>query len=215
MKRTSRRDLLRVLVLGATLAWSSCGSAPPPPAPWIELFDGRSLGAFASTDFGGQGEVTVHDGRLLLGIGSPLTGVTWTGAPPAGDYELEVVARRELGSDFFAAITFPVGADHLTLVLGGWGGGLCGLSSLDGADASRNETRTHRNFTPGTDVHVHVAVDTERITASLDGTPLLQVEHRGRRLGLRPEVALCRPFGIASFATASSIAQIRWRPLRP
>ena len=180
--------------------------------PWIDLFDGRTLGAFVVTDFGGQGDVAVREGRLHLGMGSPLTGVTWTGPPPHGDYELEVVARRELGSDFFAAITFPVGSGHLTLVLGGWGGSLCGLSSLDGADASRNETRSRRHFTIGVDVRAHIAVGNERIRVLLDDSPLLQADLRGRRLGLRPEVEPSRPLGIASFATASSIRQVRWRP---
>ena len=50
----------------ALLLLAGCESAPR-PSPWHELFDGSSLGQFASTDFGGQGEVTVHDGRLQLG----------------------------------------------------------------------------------------------------------------------------------------------------
>jgi hypothetical protein len=36
------------------------------------------------------------------------------------------------GSDFFAALTFPVNDLFCTLINGGWGGMLVGLSSLDG-----------------------------------------------------------------------------------
>lgn len=204
------------------LAGVGCASAPTTTAPkagapatsaaWIDLFDGRSLGAFVATDYGGQGEVTVRDGRLQLGIGSPLTGVTWTSTPPRGDYELELVARRDQGNDFFAALTFPVGADCLTLVLGGWGGSLCGLSSLDGLDASRNETRTSRAFPTGRDVHVRLLVTADAVRAELDGALLLHADLRGRRLSLRPEVELSRPLGLIAFASAGSVARLRWRP---
>lgn len=195
----------------AALALAGCATAPT-AAPWIELFDGRSLGGFAITDFGGQGEVDVAGDRLRLGIGSPLTGVTWTGAVPRGDYELEVVAARDLGNDFFCGLTFPVGDAHLTLVLGGWGGALCGFSSLDGNDAANNDTRTLRRFAPGRDYHVHVAVRADRVEAHLDGEPLCAIDPRRHRLGLRPEVLLSRPLGIASFATAASVRTVRWRP---
>lgn len=187
-------------------------AAPANELAWIDLFDGRTLGAFVVTDYGGQGEVAVRDGRLHLGIGNPLTGVTWTGAPPRGDYELELVARRDQGNDFFASLTFPVGDACLTLVLGGWGGSLCGLSSLDGLDASRNGTRTSRAFPTGRDAHVQLVVTADAVHVDLDGAPLLRTDLRGRRLSLRPEVELSRPLGLIAFASEGSIARLRWRP---
>lgn len=187
-------------------------AAPANELAWIDLFDGRTLGAFVVTDYGGQGEVAVRDGRLHLGIGNPLTGVTWTGAPPRGDYELELIARRDQGNDFFASLTFPVGGECLTLVLGGWGGSLCGLSSLDGLDASRNATRTSRAFPTGRDAHVHLMVTADAVHVDLDGAPLLRTGLRGRRLSLRPEVELSRPLGLIAFASEGSIARLRWRP---
>lgn len=215
----ARRTGALVAVLGLVAA--ACGAAPtaaPAPEPltpaWLELFDGRTLGAFVVTDYGGQGEVAVRAGRLHLGMGNPLTGVTWTGAPPTGDYELELVARREQGNDFFAALTFPVGDQCLTLVLGGWGGSLCGLSSLDGLDAARNPTRTSRAFANGRDVHVRLLVTANAVRAEIDGAPLLTADLRGRRLSVRPEVELSRPLGLISFASEGSIARLRWRPWR-
>lgn len=197
------------------LVLAACMAAPMANAvAWIDLFDGHSLGAFVVTDYGGQGEVAVRDGRLHLGIGNPLTGVTWTGAPPRGDYELELIARREQGNDFFAALTFPVGDACLTLVLGGWGGSLCGLSSLDGLDAARNTTRTSRAFPAGRDAHVHLEVTADRVHVDLDGAPLLRADLRGRQLSLRPEVELSRPLGLIAFASEGSIARLCWRPRR-
>jgi hypothetical protein len=206
------------LALAATIALAGCAAAPVAGSgapPWRELFDGKALGGFAVTDFGGQGEVAVRDGRLVLGMGSPLTGVTWTGQPPAGSYELEVTAARLDGSDFFCGLTFPVGEDHLTLVLGGWGGSLCGLSSLDGNDAAHNDTRCLRQFADGTEYTVRLAVATDRVEASLDGRPLCRIDPRRHRLGLRPEVSLCRPLGFASFQTVAAVRTLRWRPLPP
>jgi hypothetical protein len=188
--------------------------APAPAAPWVELFDGRSLGAFVSTEFGGEGEVVVRDGAIHLGFGSPLTGITWTGAPPpAGDYELEVTASRRLGSDFFCGLTFPVGDAHLTLVLGGWGGTVCGLSSLDGLDAAHNATRTLRRFETGRPYTVRVAVAAGRVVATLDGQLLCAAESSRHTLSLRPEVELQRPLGLACYATQATVHAVRWRTL--
>jgi hypothetical protein len=216
MTARHRSPAAPALALAIALAFAGCAAAPDAgsDAPaWRELFDGKELGSFAVTDFGGQGEVAVQDGRLLLGMGSPLTGVTWTGATPAGSYELEVVAARLDGGDFFCGLTFPVGQDHLTLVLGGWGGSLCGLSSLDGNDAAHNDTRCLRQFPDGKECTVRVAVAPDRVEATLDGQPLCRIDPRRHRLGLRPEVALCRPLGLASFHTVAAVRSVRWRPL--
>ncbi len=209
----------RSAALAAAFALAAGCTAPSPPtpvAPWQPLFDGRSLTGFATTDFGGQGEVAVRDGALHLGIGSPLTGVTWTGpfAPGGEDYELELTAARCLGNDFFVGLTFPVGSEFATLVLGGWGGSVCGLSSLDGRDAANNATRTTRSFVKGRDYTVLVAVTADRVTASLDGEPLCSVARNTVHFGLRPEVLLSRPLGLASFATETAMRTLRWRNLR-
>lgn len=203
--------------LWALLAATACAAPPAAPAapPWCELFDGSSLAGFTITDFGGQGEVAVHDGVLRLGIGSPLTGVTWNGpfAAPDQDYELEVVAERRVGNDFFVGLTFPVGADHLTLVLGGWGGAVCGLSSLDGDDAAHNETRSLHSFVLGRRYTARVTVTAAAVRVTLDGEPLCAVARGQHRLGLRPEVLLSRPLGLCTFATAAAVRTLRWRPL--
>ena len=199
-----------LLALGALVA----GCRSTAGERWHELFDGRTLAGFAVTDFGGQGDVVVRAGRLHLGIGSPLTGVTWTGPLPHGDYELELVASRVLGTDFFAALTFPIGGDCLTLVFGGWGGSVGGLSCLDGADASRNATRRVRAFPNGTEARLRLAVVGERVTVHVDGAPWLDADLAGARRTLRPEVELSRPLGLASYASEGAVSVLRWRPLR-
>jgi acyl dehydratase len=168
---------------------------------------------FQETEFGGEGLASIERNRILLEPGVPLAGVTWTGAPPVPPYALEVEFTKRFGNDFPCALTFPVAGAHLSLVLGGWGGTVCGLSSLDGLDASRNETRFLRSFPPGARTHVRVEVSEDAVRVALDGVELVRVEVAGRTLGLRAEVLASRPLGIAAFATAVEVHSIRWGPL--
>jgi hypothetical protein len=131
---------------------------------------------------------------------------------PAGSYEVELTASRLAGNDFFVGLTFPVGSEHLTLVLGGWGGAVCGLSSIDGEDAARNPTRTVRAFRQGQQYSLHLVVRPPHVTATLDGAPLVRCDLTGHEVGLRAEVLLSRPFGIACYATRTAVHTIRWRP---
>jgi len=189
----------------------------PPPAEegWTSLFDGSSLDGWESIDYGGEGPVELVDGTLRLEMGSMLTGVRRTDASalPREDYELEVVAARLGGTDFFCGLTFPVGADHATLVLGGWGGALTGLSCLDGLDASDNETKSLRGYPRGRDVTARVRVTRARIQAWVDGETVVDVAREGRRIGLRTEVLKSVPLGISSYATVARVRSVRLRRL--
>lgn len=205
----SGRHTAALLALAAAAA---CAAAPPAEA-WRDLFAGDSLGAFVATDFGGQGEVTLRDGAIHLGRGEPLTGVTWTGPLPAGQYELEVVATREHGNDFFCGVTFPAGDGHLSLILGGWGGAVCGLSCLDGQDAAHNPTRTLRSFTTGRPYAATILVSGRRVDVRLDGEPFLGADLGGVSCAVRAELRPSRPLGLACFLGDASVQRIRWRPV--
>lgn len=198
----------------AFLSLLSTGCAIPDQAvKWTALFDGQSLTGWQSTEFGGEGEIEIIDGAMHFDMGSPLTGVTLTAPPPTGSYEVEVIAARIEGTDFFCGLTFPVGDDHLTLVLGGWGGSVSGLSSLDHNDASRNLTRTLKGFQSGRDYTILVRVTKDNVTVLLDGEPFTETQLAGKELSLRAEVELSRPLGIASFQTRAAITSVRWRPI--
>jgi hypothetical protein len=180
-------------------------------AEWVSLFDGESLGRWEQTSFGGEGPVRVRDGAIVLEMGDPLTGVTWTGAALPAEYELALEASRLAGSDFFCGLTFPVGTSYCSLILGGWGGGTVGLSSLDGRDASENETTREMRFDDRHWYGVRLQVTATHIRAWLDDEPLVDVATAGRRIGIRPEVDPSRPLGIASFRTRAAIRAIRLR----
>ncbi len=181
---------------------------------WTRLFDGTGLAGWEVTRFGGEGEVELQDGRMILGRGSPLTGVTWRGELPRGEaYEVRLGAARLDGTDFFCGLTFPVGEDCCSLILGGWGGALVGLSCIDGWDAASNETTRFVSFEAGRTYRVRLRVSPERIEAWIDGESIVDVAIAGRKIGVRSEVLLSRPLGIAAFSTIAAISDVRIRPL--
>jgi hypothetical protein len=180
---------------------------------WRSLFDGRALGGWKPTAFGGEGEVSIADGTIQIGMGADLSGVTWTEAFPKQNYELALEAQRRDGSDFFCGLTFPVGDDPLSLIVGGWGGGVVGLSSIDGKDAARNDTTLFRAFDPGRWYAVRIRVTPERVVCCLDEEGVIDQPLAGRKLSIRPEVAASLPLGIATYATTARLRNIRWRPL--
>ena len=198
-----------LLMTGLVLAGSGRAEAP---AEWRSLFDGRDLGKWKPTAFGGEGEVTAADGTLRIAMGADLSGITWKGAFPRQDFELAVEARRVEGSDFFCGLTFPVGDSHCSLILGGWGGGVVGLSSIDGEDAANNATTSVMSFDNGRWYAVRVRVTAERITCFLDEKPVIDQPLAGHEISVREEVVPSQPLGIATYATTAELRNIRWRP---
>lgn len=187
------------------------GDAPK----WVSLFDGKTLKGWKSTDFGGEGDVNVEDGNLVLGIGNDLTGVTATQKVPKVNYEVELEAMRAAGSDFFCGLTFPVKDSPCSLIVGGWGGGVVGLSSLNGFDASENETSTYKKFDNGKWYPIRLRVTDQRITAWIDGEEVVDADIRDTKLSIRLEVEPSRPFGFASWRTKAALRKIRVRELTP
>ena len=204
---------------------SSVQSNPATENQWIDLLppaaDGREVSlepqpgqSWACTNFGGEGEVSWRQGNLILPMGSPLTGIHWPdGLPQTVNYQIEVTASRLSGNDFFCGLTFPVDASHATIVLGGWGGGLCGLSCVDDMDAGSNATRSYQSFAQNTPYTLRVEVRADAIRAWLDGALLLEQATANHKISLRTEMLPSAPLGVASFMTRAAIHQVRWRPL--
>ncbi len=106
-------------------------------------------------------------------MGDGCTGVTWKKAFPRSDYEVSLDAKRIAGTDFFCGMTFPVGKNFCSLIIGGWGGGTVGLSSIDGKDASENETTSIRNFETNRWYHIRLVVTEEFIRAWVDSAKVV------------------------------------------
>ncbi len=184
----------------------------PRPLAEGKLFDGESLGHWRPTDFAGKGEVSVKDGAIVMGMGHDMTGITWSGDVIRTDYEIVLEAKRVEGNDFFCALTFPVGEDPCSLIVGGWGGTLVGISSLDGFDAANNETTRFMGFEKDRWYRIKLAVTKEKIEAWIDDKKMVDVEIGERRIGIRWEVQKSVPLGIATYQTTGAVRGIAvWR----
>jgi Domain of Unknown Function (DUF1080) len=180
------------------------------------MFNGRDLTGWMRTDFGGGSEPEVADGRLVIPMSASLGGVNWTNLAgfPTTRYEIELEAMKLDGSDFFCGLTFPVGDSHCSLIVGGWGGGIVGLSSLDGRDASENETSKDLFFTRNRWFPIRLRVTPERISVWIEEKPAVDVSIVGKQVSLRSgEIELSRPLGIATYQTTAAFRNLRFRRL--
>ncbi|WCJ59216.1 DUF1080 domain-containing protein [Fontisphaera persica] len=209
-------------------AAAGCGTCPTPavagatnaPAPAEEeveegelIFDGQSLKGWKITPFAGHGEVEVKDGKIILHEGI-MTGVNYTNPIPRMNYEVTWEGCRVAGTDFFASLTFPVGETHCTLITGGWGGGVVGISSIDSMDASENETTQFIAFENGRWYRFRVRVTPDKIEAWVDNKKVANVNTKGKKIDVRPgEIEESRPFGFAAWSTTGAIKNVRIRKL--
>lgn len=197
------------------LAAGGAVNAQSKPVEWQAMFDGKSLQGWRETAYTDRGEVRIDNGTLVLGRGAPLTGVNWTAEFPRTNYELRFEGARLQGNDFFAALTFPVGNSFCTWVMGGWGGDIVGISSIDGWDASDNETRSYLNFEEGRWYALRLRVTDDRIMAWIDDKPVVDVNVEGRELSLYyGETKLSASLGFASYRTTGGLHKIEYRLLR-
>jgi hypothetical protein len=181
---------------------------------FVSLFDGKTFGKWKETDFGGQGKPRIENGTIILPIGNMLTGLTYTGTDyPKMNFEIELDAQRVEGSDFFCGLTFPVRDSAASLILGGWGGSLCGISSLDGGDAANNETTKMIEFKEKQWYKVRVRVEETKIWAWLDDEKIVEANTKNRKIDVRIEVEASKPLGIATFGTVGAFRNIRIRKL--
>jgi hypothetical protein len=173
------------------------------------LFDGKSLEGWKITNFGPQGPVYISGGEIILGRGDGCTGITWKKDFPTSNYQVNLDARRVDGNDFFCGMTFPVGKDFCSLIIGGWAGTTVGLSTIDGMDASENTTTSLIKFENKQWYHICLTVTESEIKAMIDSTRVVDFAISNHKLSIRSEVELSKPFGIASWNTTAAIRNIR------
>lgn len=190
-------------------------AAKDEPKPKVyALFDGETLEHWKRSNFGGEGEVEVVDGAIIMQRGSEITGIHWTGDPlPKINYEVSLQAQRIDGSDFFCGIVFPAEDEFCSFVAGGWGGSTIGLSSVDGMYAAENETGTSAAFEDKKWYKFRLRVSEHAVTAWIDGKQYVYLKTKGRKLSLHPAMDSAKPFGIACFATVAGLKDIQLREL--
>lgn len=196
--------------------------APPlalcaePPDETKLLFDGKSLKGWKAAskfDFEKHGKVAVVDGELRMAAGQPATGVVCQAKLPRDNYELTLEAKRVEGGDFFCGLTFPVGKEHCTLIVGGWGGGVIGLSNVDNTSAVENETTGYQAFKSNQWYKIRLRVTPKRIEAWIDKKQVVELEREDRKFSVWWEQEPMRPLGIANWNTGSALRKIRFRDL--
>ena len=200
---------MQTALLGLLLALAAADNPE-----WKPLFDGKTLDGWKQSGYGGESEASVENGVIVIPMGERLSGITYTGGEvPKANYEIELEARRTSGTDFFVGLTFPINDSHASLILGGWGGSVCGISSFDGEDANDHETRKVMRFKKDQWYKVRLRVEPKRIQVWVDEKPLIDADPKGRKVDIRPEIELSKPLGLATFATTAEIRSVRLREL--
>ncbi|WP_395751513.1 DUF1080 domain-containing protein [Prosthecobacter sp.] len=209
---------------GGRAAWlclffmlAQCG--PARRSEWRLLSD-EFLPAWKAAHIPDEGKVTIEEGEIKLETGRPMTGARlelskWKEAEmPATRYSIEYEAMRVEGNDFFGTVTFPVNESHVSLVVGGWGGTLVGISSIDEMDASENNTRGNARFENNRWHLVRIEVRDDDLRAWINGRLFVNTSTKGHKLGLRDgEIEKCTPFGFTSYDSRARIRNVVLRRL--
>ena len=95
------------------------------------------------------------------------------------------------------------------MILGGWGGSLIGISSLDDFDASENETGDAYIFEDNRWYDIRLKVTSGEIFVWIDDEQVIDVEVEGRKVGMRfGEIEMSVPLGITTFATTGVLRDV-------
>ena len=192
-----------------------------PAENWITLFDGESTEGWAVPVFGGDGLVEVQEGNIVIGRGEMMTGIRYTEEFPRINYEIRYEARRTQGFDFFAACTFPVNESYCTFINGGWGGGLTGLSSIDGFDASENQTGMQFSYRDFVWYRFHIRVTDDKIQVWIaprnregyweEEQSVIEFALEGHEVSTRLEMEMYKPLGFTTWGSEGQLRNIEYR----
>lgn len=211
------------LFLFLSLTCLSAQETPKPaeaaaPKEWV-LFSGKSLDEWETVDIGGSGTVELEGGLLIINQGDSLSGVVYKKAAelPVTNYEISLDAKRLQGVDFFCGLTFPVGdlKTCATLICGGWGGSVTGISSIDGMDASNNATGTYQRYEDDKWYKINLRVTPENLSVWIDDKQVVDQDIKDRKVALRPgPIESYAPLALSTFNTSAAIKNIRLKALK-
>jgi hypothetical protein len=212
---------LALLVPGGCLPTSSSQDTASPPSAiqntsetWISLVDASRIGRWEFLAFGGREAFETGEQQLAVEAGYPLSGFRYVaGDFPVCDYQLELDARKIDGTDFFCLLTFPVQDQFCSLVVGGWGGTVTGISCVNQRDASDNSTTSARKYEYDRWYHIRIRVTADRLQCWIDDQSVVDLPLAGVELSVRADVDDTRPLGLCSFATAAAWKNIRYKRL--
>jgi len=208
---------------------------------WTPLFDGKTLDGWMVPNYESGRKVVIRDGCIIIGRDDLALGIKYVKPFPKSNYEIMYQAKRAAGSNFFGAITFPVKESHCSFINGGWNGTVFGLSSINGKDASENETTAFFEFRNGQWYQFRVCVSDDRILVWFypvddEGDiievykddpkiaiakqkeiekPKVDLVLEGKSITNRIEVSYFEPLGISAWYTEGHLRHIKYRKLTP
>ena len=165
--------------------------------------------------FDEHGTISTQQNELHLAEGSPATGIRFKQAIPRMEYEVRCEAKRTGGSDFFYGLTFPVGEDYCSWIVGGWGGTAVGLSNLDGLSAIENSTTQYMEFEQNRWYKIRLRVAEGIITGWIDKKKIFEVPIKDHTFDIWWEQTPLRPLGIATWNTSAALRNFQLIKLKP
>ena len=134
---------------------------------------------------------------------------------PKQNFEVTLEALKVQGNDFFIGLTFPVGEAHATLVLGGCGGATTGISSIDGLDASENDTTKFLGYEKDKWFRIRMKVTHDKLETWINDDKVVDKDIKERRISMRfGEIENSVPFGIATYQTTTVVRKVELKPLQ-
>lgn len=212
--------LTALLVLGTAFAIAEDKpvAAKPEAAKEIMLFNGKSLDDWESVDVGGSGQVELEGGLMIINQGENVSGAIYKKAAtlPTTNYEITLEAKRIQGVDFFVGLTFPVGdLKHCaTLVCGGWGGSVTGISCIDSMDASDNNTSSYQRYKDDEWYAIKLRVTPKNLSVWLGDKQIIDEDIEGKKISVRPgPVESYLPLSLTTFNTMAAIRNVKLTPI--
>lgn len=145
---------------------------------------------------------------MVIDKGEPMSGAVWQHDVPRDNYEISLEAMRLAGTDFFCGLTFPVGAENLTFILGGWGGYTVGLGNVDDKHAGENPTTRMMEFKDNQWYGIKIRVASEAIIVWLDGKQIIKQGRSGHAFDIWPQQKACLPLGISTWRTKGAFRKV-------
>ncbi|MDR1924368.1 MAG: DUF1080 domain-containing protein [Planctomycetaceae bacterium] len=169
-----------------------------------------------------RADVRFEGGAVVVDSVDDMRGLRYTREFPKQNYEICYEAKRTAGSDFFAAITFPVEEECCTFVNGGWGGTTIGLSRVDDFDASENETFDSYSFNDNEWYKFRINVTKNKIAVWITGKDgnkeseekqVVDLDLKDKKISLREETEPYRPLGFAAYYSNGEIKNAKYRKI--
>ena len=212
---------MRALSVLAALCVVSCRPNTPSKSPteWSLLAPSQTS-AWQQAGIPDEGAISIKEGELTITAGQPMSGAKFshwaTSGLPDTNYAISYEAMRVEGRDIFGMCTFPVGSQqsHATFVIGGWGGTVPGISSIEFLDANENQTRAEQAFENNRWYRIRIEVRPDDLRAWINDRPVVNASIKGKKVSLRHgDIDHCLPFGFATWNTTGKVHKVIVRRL--